>query len=150
MQKPAKKPARTGLRPLIRAVSARGIQAIDRRTAAYRTAMRWRTELADSLGGEQGLSAQQMTLIDGASRMRLYLDHIDSFLLEQQTLINKRSRRMIPLVRDRIALADSLNRYLAMLGLQRSEKDAGVLPPEWIEKVVPRNEPEQEQNGAER
>jgi hypothetical protein len=105
--------------------------------------MRFRSELIDALGGEQRLSPQQITLIDGASRVRLYLDHIDSFLLEQQSLVNKRTRRMLTIVRDRIALADSLNRYLSLLGLQRHEKDLGSLPESWVEKVKP-PKPEEE------
>ena len=123
MTQKRKKPAKPGLRALVRAVSARGVQAIDRRTAAYKATMRFRSELIDSLGGEEALSPQKLALIDGAARVRLYLDHIDSFLLEQQSLINKRSRRVITLVRDRIQVADHLSRYLAMLGLERRAKD---------------------------
>jgi hypothetical protein len=46
-----------------------------------------------------------------AIRTRLYLDHVDAFLMEQPTLVEQRLR-----------LADSLARVLGQLGLERRQK----------------------------
>ena len=97
----------------------RGLQAIDRRSAAARALMRWRTELVRDLGGEQQISAQQRALVDLASRSKLYLDSLDAFLMTQPSLVNARRRSVIPVLRERQALADSLARVLQSLGLER-------------------------------
>jgi len=52
------------------------------------------------------------------------LDSIDAWLLTQPSLVNARKRALLPVVRERQALADALARYLGMLGLERRAKEA--------------------------
>jgi hypothetical protein len=47
------------------------------------------------------------------------LDSIDAWILTQPSLVNKRNRSLLPVVRERTQLADALARYLGMLGLSR-------------------------------
>jgi hypothetical protein len=111
--------SRHGLNALKARVKVRGLQAIDRRSAAARALMRWRNDLVRDLGGEHQISAQQRALVDLASRSKLYLDSVDAFLMTQPSLVNARRRSVIPVLRERQALADSLARVLQALGLER-------------------------------
>lgn len=131
----AQKEARHGLYALSRRVSASGLRQVDGRSTAMRAVTTWRGQLLRDLGGD--VSAQKLTLVDLATKTMLYLNHIDSFLLQQGSLINKRKRTLLPIVRERQAMADSLARLLGQLGLERVPKDAGTIPSEWIERVKP-------------
>jgi hypothetical protein len=68
-------------------VKVKGLAAIDQRTVAARHLLDWRRDLLDDLGGDSAISAAQRTLVDVAIRTRLYLDHVDAFLMEQPTLV---------------------------------------------------------------
>ena len=100
-------------------VNVRGLQAIDRRTAAARALLAWRDELIDDLGGASAISAQQRALVELATRTKLYVDSLDAWLMEQRSLVNARKRAVLPVVRERTQLADSLARNLLALGLER-------------------------------
>jgi hypothetical protein len=111
--------SRHGLNATMARVTLRGFRAIDRRTAAAREVMAFQRELASALGGEERLSPQRRKLIDLAARAALFLDHLDGWLTGQQTLVNKRSRSVIPALVQRQSLADHLARLLDKLGLDR-------------------------------
>jgi|SRR5579872_358356 len=144
MHRTRKKTTRRGILTLMRRVKARGMSAVDRRSAGYRAVKAWRAEMVEALGGEQQVSPQRLTLLELAARSRLFLDHIDSYLLELPTLIIRRRKSVIPIVEQRQRLADSLGRQLQVLGLDRVEKNSGSIPSEWIEKVRPHEEVEPE------
>jgi hypothetical protein len=55
------------------------------------------------------------------------LDSIDAWLLVQPSLVDKRRRCMLPVVRERTQLADALGRYLGQLGLRRRAKRTASL-----------------------
>ena len=129
-------PNKPGLVPVMRGVSARGLRAIDGRSVAFRAVKVWRNEIVAALGGEENISAQRKTLLEIAACTRLYLNHVDSYLLELSTLINRRKKSLIPIVEQRQRLADSLMRQLQVLGLDRVAAEA-TLPAEWITKVRP-------------
>jgi tetratricopeptide (TPR) repeat protein len=89
------------------------------------TLTRERGQRGYDLGGDSAISAAQRTLVDVAIRTRLYLDHVDAFLMEQPTLVVRRKRNrhhLMPLVEQRLRLADSLARVLGQLGLERRQK----------------------------
>ena len=114
--------SRHGLSALKARVRVRGFQAIDRRTAAARALLAWRAELIADLGGEEAVSTQQRTLVELATRTKLYVDSLDAWIMEHGNLMNARKRAVLPVVKDRMQLADALARYLASLGLQRRTK----------------------------
>jgi len=64
------------------------------------------------------------TRIDLAARASLYLDHLDAWLTEQKTLINRRSRSVLPVLLQRQTLAEHLARLLDKLGLDRVPQKA--------------------------
>ena len=121
--KPSQERSRHGLNALKARVKVRGLQAIDRRTAAARALIAWREELVSDLGGEETISAQQRALVDLATRTRLYVESLDGWLLGQRSLVNARKRSVHPVLRERTQLADALARYLTALGLERRSVD---------------------------
>ena len=128
--------SRHGLNSLKARVAVRGLQAIDRRTLAARGLLRWRADLLADLGGEENLSAQQKALVDVVTRTRLYLEHVDSFLLALPSLVNHRRRCLLPILRERVQLSDALSRYLGQLGLERKAKAVPTLA-EYLKSTTP-------------
>jgi hypothetical protein len=124
MTKPTRTRLRHGLHGLMSKVSAKGLTALDQRSAGARALSEWRRELERDLGGAESLSAQQRTIVELACRVRVYLDHIDGWLMLQPSLINKRKRTVIPVVRERMQLSDSLARLLTQLGIERQTAPA--------------------------
>jgi hypothetical protein len=112
---------RTGLNALKARVKVRGLAAIDRRTTAARALLDWRRELLADLGGEPQVSAAQRALVELAVRTRLYIDHIDAYLMEMSSLVSRKGR-LKALVLQRQRLVDSLARVLGQLGLERRAK----------------------------
>jgi hypothetical protein len=51
----------------------------------------------------------------------MMVQSIDAWIVSQETLI-RRDQTLIPVVRERQFLADSLSRYMTQLGLQRRHK----------------------------
>jgi hypothetical protein len=127
MTKARSKRAKHGQKALMARVTAHGIAAIDGRSVASRALMQWKSELVRDLGGETALSAQQLTIVELACRARLYLDSVDGWLMRQRTLVNRRHKSLLPVLRERMALADALARHLAALGLERREKPIPTL-----------------------
>jgi hypothetical protein len=111
-----------GLGSLKKAWSLLGNRAIDGRSPAAVALRKWRTSVIDDLGGRDAISTQQEALVDLACRSKLMLDSIDSWIMEQPSLINKRKRMLLPVVLQRQQLADGLAKYLSMLGLERRHK----------------------------
>ena len=121
-----KNPRRTyskhGIYQLKRAVKQLGGRVIDRRTTVGKSLAQWRRSLIDDLGGKDTVSTQQEALVDLCVKSKLLLDSIDVWLLTQPSLINLPKQALIPVVRERTQLADSLARYLGQLGLERKTK----------------------------
>src|SRR5437870_11731506 len=111
--------SRHGLNAAKARVKLRGLAAIDMRTVAARDMIAFRDDLVSALGGESELSPQRRKLVDLAARATLYLDHIDGWLAAQHSLINHRSRSVLPVLVQRQGLADHLARLLDKLGLDR-------------------------------
>jgi hypothetical protein len=119
VMKPARAYSRHGLNAVKARVRLRGLGAIDMRTVAAREMLAFRDELVTALGGDPELSPQRRKIIDLAARTALYLDHLDAWLTEQKTLINRRSRSVLPVLLQRQTLAEHLARLLDKLGLDR-------------------------------
>src|SRR5262245_23400800 len=109
---PRRSYTRHGLTAPMVKVKLAGFGAIDRRTAAARATLAFRTELVTALGGEAQLSPQRRKLIDMAARASMLLDHVDAWLFEQRRLINARSKTLLPVLVQRQALAEHLARLL--------------------------------------
>ncbi len=124
--KPARAYSRHGLNAVKARVKLRGFAAIDMRTVAAREMLAFRDELVAALGGDTDLSPQRRKLVDLAARASLYVDHLDGWLAGQQTLINRRSRSVLPVLLQRQTLADHLARLLDRLGLDRRPRSLDI------------------------
>src|SRR5512143_1482842 len=111
--------SRTGLNALKARVKVRGLDAIDKRSAAARALLAWRSELIADLGGEAAVSAQERAVAELAVRTKLYVDSVDNWLMQQPSLVLSRRRAVLPVLVERQRLADSLARLLGQLGLGR-------------------------------
>jgi hypothetical protein len=133
MTKPiaGKEPKRTyskhGLHTLKQSVKTLGKRALDQRTTVAKSLMHWRAELVRDLGGPETVSKQQAVVIELAVKTHLLLQSIDNWLLQQKSLINSRKKSVLPVVRERQQLADSLARYMTLLGLERKAKPVPAL-----------------------
>ncbi len=116
--------ARThGAYTLRAAVKELGSRAVDRRTKTGRALAAWRSEIAGDLGGLDALSAQQRAVLEEAVKLKLMLDSVDAWILAQPSLVDRRKRALLPVVRERQSLADALVRYLTTLGLERRVRE---------------------------
>lgn len=111
-----------GLKGLMARVSVKGMKALDRRSAGYRALVEWRVELMRDLGTEESLTAQEKVLVDLVLRTKLFLDHIDSWLMTQESLVNKKKRSLYPVMAQRNSLTNVMVNLLGQLGLERREK----------------------------
>jgi hypothetical protein len=109
-----------GLYIMKKALMRLGSKAIDRRYSVGKALSKWRADLIEDLGGD--VSTQQGALVDLCVKSKLILDSIDAWLLIQPSLVNARKKSLLPVVRERQALADGLARYLQTLGLERRVK----------------------------
>jgi integrase-like protein len=116
----AKRPyAKHGLTSLKQAVKGLGGRVIDRRTTLGKSLAKWRADLVSDLGGKDAISTQQSAVVELAVRTKLLLDSIDAWLLTQPSLVNVGRRALLPAVRERQQLADTLAKYMTTLGLER-------------------------------
>ena len=94
----------------------------------------WRQAIVDDLGGDQAVSAMELSVIELATKTHLLLASVDRFLLEQKSLINKSKRQLFPIVLQRQHLADALARYMGQLGLTRRARPTQTLQDYLAEK----------------
>jgi len=128
---------KSGAYALKRAVRELGSRTIDRRTRVGKALAEWADALAIDLGGLDGLSTAQKALIEQAATTRLLLDSIDAWLVRQPSLVDRRKRALLPVVRERQALADALVRYLTALGLERKARDVTDLASYLASRATP-------------
>jgi hypothetical protein len=113
---------RHGFYALKTTLRALGPRVLDRRTSIGKALTAWKLDLLNDLGGPDALSTQQKALVELVVRQRLLLESVDAWLLVQPSLVAARKKALLPVVRERQGLADSLVRYLALLGLERRAK----------------------------
>ena len=135
----SEKTSRHRLQTLKRVAKELGSRAIDRRTGLGKALTRWRQELIADLGGPDAVSTQQRALVDLAVTTKLLIDTIDRWILTQSTLINARKRALLPVVLQRQQLADSLARYMNLLGLERRMRPVQDLRTYLAERYAPQS-----------
>jgi len=142
---PSESRTRHGLNALKARVTVRGLQAIDMRTAAAQGLIAWRNELLAALGGPENVSPQKMAVVDAVTRTRLYIDHADAWLMSQESLVNRRKKSLVPVLKERQVLVDSLSRLLSQLGLERQQRPIKSLAEYIAERETKRNGPDVEE-----
>ena len=122
-----------------RALLELGSRSIDGRTNMGKALNAWRSELIESLGGNEAVSVQERVIIDAATSTKLMLDSLDAWVLSQPSLVNHRKRAVWPVVGQRQALSDALVRYMTQLGLSKRSRPTQTL----AELLSKRPEPEE-------
>jgi hypothetical protein len=120
------RPQKHGISRLQRAIRAHGIESLDKRTTTSRAMIAFRTSLIDALGGPQHISPQRQTLVDAITRTKLFVDSLDVWLVAQGSLVNKRKKSVLPVLKERQSLVDSLARLLSLVGLNRIEPEINL------------------------
>lgn len=95
-------------------------------------AREWRREAERDLGGD--LAATKRALLDAATGSMILLASLDRYvfeLAERGGLVNRRSRRVFPVVESRMRVADGLARQLQTLGLEGKPAPVPSLA-EWV------------------
>ena len=116
-----------GLTTMKRAIKTLGSRTIDQRTSVGKALNQWRADLVADLGGKDQVSTQEHAILDLCVREKLLLDSLDTWLLEQRSLVNVRKKSVYPALVQRSQLADSLAKHLSMLGLKRRAKPVSGL-----------------------
>jgi hypothetical protein len=111
--------AKHGLTTLQKAVKTLGARAIDPTSPVGRALVAWQRDLVADLGGAETVTTAQRQVVEVAARTKLLLDSVDAWLVRQPTLVHHKSRSLLPVVVQRMRLADGLTRYLDLLGLER-------------------------------
>jgi len=107
----------------MRQAQKRGLKLFPRNTAEGRGYWEIRQGYIDAKGGDDAVSPQQLVLIDEIMRETLLIDTTDAYLIELGSkIINRRFKRLAPIVAQRHQLADSRLRHLQALGLERVAK----------------------------
>jgi hypothetical protein len=105
-----------------------------------RALQEWKSEIIDDLGGESAISAQERAVLEIVIRLKLMLDSIDAYILAQPSLVNRRKKSLLPVVRERNVLSDSLVKHLSALGLKRVEPPVPSLQEYLASKAAERSE----------
>jgi hypothetical protein len=103
---------------LARRLKNAGLKRSDGRSALERLKADWKADVRLSRGGE--LSPQQEALLEAASNTWLMLSSVDAWLLDQESLVNRRRRELLPVVQQRAALVRTLRELLGDIGLERT------------------------------
>jgi hypothetical protein len=83
--------------------------------------------LIEDLGGPETISTQQAALVDVAVRSKLLLDSIDTWLLDRRSIVDLKTRDVVPAARSRNAFANTLRNVLMDLGLGRRKRELPAL-----------------------
>ncbi len=101
-----------------------GTQRLDGRSQVAKAVQRFRADLIRDLGGLGDVSRAQLAIVEQASRAWVMLSSVDDWLARQPSLVDRRRRQLLPVLRERQQLADSLLRHLTALGLERNSTGA--------------------------
>lgn len=118
-------------------------------------AREWRREAEQDIGG--ALAATKRALLDAATGSMILLASLDRYvfeLAERGGLVNRRSRRVFPVVESRMRVADGLVRQLQALGLEAKPAPVPSLEQLWAqhqrEQAAPAAERERQAQGEAR
>ncbi len=85
-----------------------------------------REALIDACGGADAVSPQRLVLIEKIVVQEVLCHSLDAFVLAMPNPVNKRSRCLFPIVRERVAQVTLLQSLLRDLGLERRARDVDI------------------------
>ena len=97
-------------------------KGLDQRTAVAKTLKAWKAELIADCGGDGALTAGQRVLIEAIIHARLYLARLDAYLVDQDQYVIGSKHTILPALRQRQDIQDSLAKLLTQLQEHRAAK----------------------------
>lgn len=125
---------RAAVRTLTRRINVQGLSCLDQRTVGYRELVARRNALIEALGGD--VSPQKREIIEETCRLLLIRDSSYAVLLELPSPVNKRKKRMVPLVRDILSLDAEIRSHVTLLGLERVPKLVSAIDDDRMQKIL--------------
>jgi len=104
-----------------------GPRAIDMRSKLGKAVAEYRASLISDLGGEESLSKMELALVDEAIVTRLMLATVNEWLSYRKTLVDRKTRSIIPAALQRNAFVNTLQGLLRDLGLKRRAREVPTL-----------------------
>lgn len=101
---------------------ARDAGRMDLRTRRDRALVTTMAAIEADLGGPEALSAQKRVILESVRRKLKNVLKVDEYL-DDRSIIDKRRRSLIPVVREQIQLLESIRRDLIDLGLERRNRE---------------------------
>ena len=89
---------------------------LDGRTALAVAVKAWKADVRCDLGDD--LSRAQETILEAAAQSWVILSSLDDYIARQPSLVT-RKRQLLPVVRERMQIAEGLAKHLERLGLER-------------------------------
>jgi hypothetical protein len=114
------RPRKHGFRSMRDAIRRLGTGRLDQRSKVAVAVRTWKAEIRADLGND--LTRAQETILEIAAQDWLLLSSLDDYLARQPTLVNTRARSWLPVMGQRLQLAESLARMLDRLGYGRKSK----------------------------
>jgi hypothetical protein len=112
-----------------------GARVIDGRSRLARTLLELREAIHADLGGKDQLTQAQLILVDDVARLTLWIDSVDAYLVGLESIVNKRKKSLVPVVRERTSLVETRARLLQALGLERKVRELSLA--EWLRSPPP-------------
>jgi hypothetical protein len=132
----------------LKRILLRGYSVVDLRSRGARSLRAWQNSIVEALGGESQISPQLMTLVNLAAQSKVLLEEIDVYLLSLRSVVNRKTKRAVPILRDRLALAADLRATLQLIGLKKIPKLVSTIGPERMEKLLAVAGEQDAQSGA--
>src|SRR5262249_24094707 len=114
------RPATHGLYALKKSVAKLTTRRLDGRSALAVAVRRWKEDIRRDLGGD--LSRAQETILEVAAQSWVIVSSLDDWIARQPSLVTKK-RTVLPVVVQRMQIAEGLARNLERLGLQRKARE---------------------------
>jgi len=105
---------------------------LDGRSAIAVAVRRWKEDVRRDLGGD--LTRAQETLLEAAAQAWVILSSLDDWIARQPSLVT-RKRALLPIVMQRMQIAEGLAKHLERLGPERKARDPGTLESYLAEKA---------------
>jgi hypothetical protein len=105
------------MRKSLRSLTTRRLDGRSAVAVAVRT---WKADIRRDLGGD--LTRAQETILEAAAQSWVILSSLDDYIARQPSLVTKK-RQVVPVVLQRMQIADSLARHLERLGLDRRAQE---------------------------
>ena len=87
--------------------------------------------MTSDLGGKDQLSQAQMILVDDVARLTFWIDSIDGWLLTLESVVNKRKRALVPVIKERTALVETRAGCFKFSGWSDERSRCPLSPSSW-------------------